>query len=67
MYLSNVMPKVAGGITTVIGVLISIEFWGLIRASSHTYGRWYLPMFLLKDGLLTCPGEPRVSLTTGAV
>ena len=25
----------------------------LIRTSSHTCGRWYLPMFLLRDGLLT--------------
>ena len=25
----------------------------LIRTSSHTWGRWYLPMFLLRDGLLT--------------
>ena len=25
----------------------------LIRTSSHTCGRWYLPIFLLRDGLLT--------------
>ena len=25
----------------------------LSRASSHMCGRWYLPMFLLRDGLLT--------------
>ena len=25
----------------------------LIRTSSHMCGRWYLPMFLLRDGLLT--------------
>ena len=25
----------------------------LIRTSSHTWGRWYLPMFLFRDGLLT--------------
>ena len=25
----------------------------LFRTSSHTWGRWYLPMFLLRDGLLT--------------
>ena len=25
----------------------------MIRTSSHTCGRWYLPMFLLRDGLLT--------------
>ena len=24
-----------------------------IRTSSHTCGRWYLPMFLFRDGLLT--------------
>ena len=25
----------------------------LIRTSSHKWGRWYLPMFLFRDGLLT--------------
>ena len=25
----------------------------LIRTSSHIWGRWYLPMFLFRDGLLT--------------
>ena len=25
----------------------------LIRTSSHMWGRWYLPMFLFRDGLLT--------------
>ena len=25
----------------------------LTRTSSHTWGRWYLPMFLFRDGLLT--------------
>ena len=25
----------------------------LNRTSSHMWGRWYLPMFLLRDGLLT--------------
>ena len=24
-----------------------------IRTSSHTCGRWYLPMYLFRDGLLT--------------
>ena len=28
-------------------------FWMLNRTSSHIYGRWYLFMFLFRDGLLT--------------
>ena len=35
------------------GSYFSLSSMLLIRTSSHTYGRWYLPIFLFRDGLLT--------------
>ena len=35
------------------GVLFSLSSEVLNRASSHIWGRWYIPMFLFRDGLLT--------------
>ena len=48
---ADVIAFVAGVIAT--GSYFSLIFMLLIRTSSHTCGRWYLPMFLLRDGLLT--------------
>ena len=36
-----------------LGHYLSFSSVLLIRTSSHIWGRWYLPMFLLRDGLLT--------------
>ena len=36
-----------------LGHYFSLSSMLLIRTSSHICGRWYLPMFLFKDGLLT--------------
>ena len=35
------------------GSYFSLSSMLLIRTSSHTCGRWYLPIFLFRDGLLT--------------
>ena len=35
------------------GIYFNLSSRVLNRTSSHTCGRWYLPMFLLRDGLLT--------------
>ena len=35
------------------GFYFSLSSMLLIRTSSDTCGRWYLPMFLFRDGLLT--------------
>ena len=32
---------------------LNLSFEMLNRTSSHIWGRWYLPMFMLRDGLLT--------------
>ena len=47
--------EVIAFVTDVIatGSYFSFSSMLLIRTSSHTCGRWYLPMFLLRDGLLT--------------
>ena len=47
---ADVIAFVAGVIAT--GSYFSLSSMLLIRTSSHTCGRWYLPMFLLRDGLL---------------
>ena len=44
---------VADGIATLGWIYFSISSEMLNRTSSHMWGRWYLPMFLLRDGLLT--------------
>ena len=36
-----------------LGHYFSLSSMLLIRTSSHMWGRWYLPMFLFRDGLLT--------------
>ena len=36
-----------------LGHYFSLHSMLLIRTSSHMWGRWYLPMFLFRDGLLT--------------
>ena len=48
---ADVIAFVAGVIAT--GSYFSVSSMLLIRTSSHTCGRWYLPMFLLRGGLLT--------------
>ena len=48
---ADVIAYVADVIAT--GSYLSLSSMLLIRTSSHTCGRWYLPMFLLRDGLLT--------------
>ena len=50
-YKADVIAFVVDGITT--GSYLSLSSMLLIRTSSHTCGRWYLPMFLFRDGLLT--------------
>ena len=50
-YKADVIAFVVDGITT--GSYLSLGSMLLIRTSSHTCGRWYLPMFLFRDGLLT--------------
>ena len=49
--LVGVITNVADGIATRVCFILSSEV--LNRTSSHMCGRWYLPMFLLRDGLLT--------------
>ena len=48
---ADVIAFVVDGITT--GSYLSLSSMLFIRTSSHTCGRWYLPMFLFRDGLLT--------------
>ena len=48
---ADVIAFVADVIAT--GSYLSLSSVLLIRTSSHTCGRWYLPMFLFRDGLLT--------------
>ena len=36
-----------------LGHYFSLSSMLLIRTSSHMWGRWYLPMFLFRNGLLT--------------
>ena len=48
---ADVIAFVADVIAT--GSYLSFSSMLLIRTSSHTCCRWYLPMFLLRDGLLT--------------
>ena len=48
---ADVIAFVADGITT--GSYLSLSSMLFIRTSSHTCGRWYLPMFLFRDELLT--------------
>ena len=36
-----------------MGLYFIVSSVVLTRTSSHTCGRWYLPMFLFRDGLLT--------------
>ena len=36
-----------------LGHYFNLSSMLLIRTSSHTCGRWYLPIFLFRDGLLT--------------
>ena len=48
---ADVIAFVVDGITT--GSYLSLSSMLFIGTSSHTCGRWYLPMFLFKDGLLT--------------
>ena len=44
---------VADGTATFWVDLFQLEFWDIKHTSSHMCGRWYLPMFLLRDGLFT--------------
>ena len=48
---ADIIAFVVDGITT--GSYLSLSFMLFIRTPSHTCGRWYLPMFLFSDGLLT--------------
>ena len=43
----------ADGIATKYVNLFQLKLWLLNRTLSHMWGRWYLPMFLFRDGLLT--------------
>ena len=43
---------VADGMATLRWIYFSLSSEMLNRSSSHMWGRWYLPMFLLRDGLL---------------
>ena len=36
-----------------LGHYFSLSYVLLTRTSSHMWGRWYLPMYLFRDGLLT--------------
>ena len=47
-YKADVIAFVADGITT--GSYLSLSSMLFIRTSSHTCGRWYVPMFLFRDG-----------------
>ena len=47
---ADVIAFVAGVIAT--GSYFSLSSMLLIRTSSHACGRWYLPMFLLRDGFI---------------
>ena len=51
--LADVIAMMADGITTKGLFYFSLRSEVLNRTSSHMCGRWYLPMFLLRDGLLT--------------
>ena len=53
-WLTDVMLRVADGIANGIRmVYVNLSSGVLIRTSFYMHGRWYLPMFLLRDGLLT--------------
>ena len=47
---ADVIAFVVDGITT--GSYLSLSSMLFIRTASHTCGRWYLPMFLFRDGLM---------------
>ena len=51
MCLADVIAMVADVIAT--GHYFNFSSVLLTRTSSHIWGRWYLPMFLFRDGLLT--------------
>ena len=49
--LADVVPRVANGMATVIQVFILSS--GVLNITlSHTCDRWYLPIYLLRDGFL---------------
>ena len=51
--MANVIAKVADGIVTKGLFYFNLSSEVLNRTLSHMCGRWYLPMFLLRDWLLT--------------
>ena len=55
MYRLECNADVIGFVVDVLttGCYLSLSSMLFIRTSSYTCGRWYLPMFLFRDGLLT--------------
>ena len=51
--MANIIAKVADGIATKGLFYFNLSSEVLNRTLSHMCGRWYLPMFLLRDWLLT--------------